>query len=1325
MAKKRSVKSKSTINSLVELKKMLASLEANILSLKKQITAEDKKSANYLEKITKLEALRSKNRNEYLRIKKEIKKIENETLKSIQKQQNIESNLSKLSKEQTKQRENQTSQKDKDVKLSKEQQQLKKTELKFEKDIFELQEKSAILMQSINKDILKKAETLKITGQSVAEIANKTEEIKKLFAGTREETEAFEKTLGETYKNASGIDILSAKIAENMENMKEKGYALVDTYQLERNLKEQSVRLDLNKKKLGSERYDIQKKMLTSQIQEFNRLKEINKQLAEKSKHSKEIRNSMVGWIAAVPGGNFLLNKLGLGKILTESKGIKETIKGWGVALKGLGSALPFMAVAGFIAIFTKVFELAIQIILELDRTISDLSKKFAIGRGAATGMFSSLGAMALKMNVVGINVKELADSLSYMVDEYGIALDKIQNYTSRTGFLQGMTILREKFSLTNEEAENFGKVANSLGMTMDGLAFNAERMSKGVLNTKSAFKAIGNVPMVIAVGMKNAVQDLVRFVAKAKMMGIDIKGFTENLKGFLDIENSLEKQMTSQVLTGFQFENIDKIRELSNVPGQEKKVLDLVLQDLEKVFRVPLEQIRGGKEGIRTIAETLQITEDQFYDYYNRYNQIAKIFGTSSPLKKMEKLMNMNANELNAAAKKTKNAAQRDFLIKEAQARTGASLEETIEDKKQKIQIQMMGTLTDQISKLHTILNNVFNSSEFKTTIQTVSELLPKVFDGMIWAGNEMVKQFQKAFDLAKKIREVLVDIGFIVKTPKKGPLKPGEDPYNYDTKTFFGEGTEWLTWLMAGAGLWGAGKLAKKGIKAGGKKVFDLLKEKMIKPKTTAPVENLQDISKSVKPQINDIKPPQAPDVRGMPKKMKTKMMRDYQNEMRKYYNEIDPKKAKFPKTPNPSNKNLVFDPLLDNINKTDDIAKEGSLFKKFKDAYSKVPKSAATAGKKIPYLSLLLGGIDAGFGYSQTEERFGLKEGQTANRGQKTASILGNLLESGTLNGLFGLFPQINSENITKGLYENYKRQREKYKKGEYLSLTGDLLANPISAAMHLMVPGDSSEKYGEAPTKKSKSKVLSAGMFSFDQKIPMQQDTTNIKKQSPEDLKKLNEQLQILGGDRTWQASKATNEVAKAVKLLGENLVAFYSSGAQLTLGYITKTFDSVNVEKIFYLSNALSFISSTIVDLSKKLSTLDISKLERVAQAAQPGLLSTISGAAGNIFSGVKSFLGISDENEKVKTLSTSPTSAFTDNKNYVTSNQQSTNSLTLNTSALEQKIEKLISIMTNMATQPTYIKIGEQTVEAIRSEINWKKQNIIGVDNRYSGGSGD
>ena len=57
MAKKRSVKSKSTINSLVELKKMLASLEADILSLKKQITAEDKKSANYLEKITKLEAL--------------------------------------------------------------------------------------------------------------------------------------------------------------------------------------------------------------------------------------------------------------------------------------------------------------------------------------------------------------------------------------------------------------------------------------------------------------------------------------------------------------------------------------------------------------------------------------------------------------------------------------------------------------------------------------------------------------------------------------------------------------------------------------------------------------------------------------------------------------------------------------------------------------------------------------------------------------------------------------------------------------------------------------------------------------------------------------------------------------------------------------------------------------------------------------------------------------------------------------------------------------------------------------------------------------------
>ena len=78
MAKKGSEGSPTKI---VELKKLLADLEKSILATKKQIVAQDKKSADYLEKMAKLDAIRSKNRNEYQRIRRQINQIEKESEK--------------------------------------------------------------------------------------------------------------------------------------------------------------------------------------------------------------------------------------------------------------------------------------------------------------------------------------------------------------------------------------------------------------------------------------------------------------------------------------------------------------------------------------------------------------------------------------------------------------------------------------------------------------------------------------------------------------------------------------------------------------------------------------------------------------------------------------------------------------------------------------------------------------------------------------------------------------------------------------------------------------------------------------------------------------------------------------------------------------------------------------------------------------------------------------------------------------------------------------------------------------------------------------------
>ena len=55
----------------------------------------------------------------------------------------------------------------------------------------------------------------------------------------------------------------------------------------------------------------------------------------------------------------------------------------------------------------------------------------------------------------------------------------------------------------------------------------------------------------------------------------------------------------------------------------------------------------------------------------------------------------------------------------------------------------------------------------------------------------------------------------------------------------------------------------------------------------------------------------------------------------------------------------------------------------------------------------------------------------------------------------------------------------------------------------------------------------------------------------------------------------------------------------------------------------------------------------------------------------------------------------------------------------INTANLEKKLDTLIGLFTQVATQPTIIKFGEKTVEEINGQINFKKAYNIATDNTY------
>lgn len=1253
MAKKRSDGSSKNI---IELKKLLADLEKNILATKKQIVAEDKKSADYLEKMAKLDAVRSKNRNEYYRIRRQIDQIEKESQKRAEKELKVREDLVKQIEKENIQLEKNAKKEEAKQKRKEARIKLLEKERSFEEAIGELQEKSAILMKSINSDIQKKADKLKISGQFVTQIADKTDEIKKLFKGTAEETKAFEKTLKYTNDNASNIDKLSAKILENMENMKKKGYQLIDTYETERDLKEQAARLDLNREKMGENRYAMQKKMLDAQKKEFEKLKQVNQKMAEKSKEAKETRENIVGWIAAVPLGAFLMNKMGLGKIITGTKTVKQTIKDWGTAIAGFTAALPFMALAGIFSLIITVIKKLVGMVFELDQDLSDLSKQFSVSRNRAEGLFGSLGKLALRMNVVGVNTKELAKTLEDLTEEYGTNLDRLERSSMKNGMLQGISLLREKWQLTNEEALNFYKNSNIMGVGMDKLAQASILVNKNVLNARQALKAVSNIPQVIALGFKGSVRELAAFAGQAKVMGIDLKMFHDAISAALDVESSLEKQMTAEVLSGVHLGEFDAYRYAAEL-GEDDKAFKIQMEMYNKYIRAHGSNLKGMTRTTRqAVAEQFGIGEEEFVAQIARFGQLQDQYGKNS-LKAIQKMQEENKKQVGKGG-------GAGFLLGETKAKEGASVTEKFEDDMEKLKIAAKDALMPLVSELHSFYDEISKSLKpmVLDMIKTLKDDLIPAIKGLLGVFKEMWGVFSGLLEMVGILKtETQVDKDGNVTQVKK-------------------LNTEWFNmWNILGsiALFFGAKGLLTWGLKKTGEVLGEMLK------KGWTGFKDWVKGSKQATEAVNDVKQSISGD--NTKKTGKKNLSRKERRALRRQAM--------------PSGEKIDLDAAIKSA-EAKEIAgqtKKPGMFSRMKTKLTPKPGGGMmkSIGKKLLNPKNLLknakGGITGLLGGLLLDATLGIAKDQAEQAGNyKTAAGLdvgSQAANMAIMGGTIGSF-------IAPGIG----------------TAIGAGLGGLVGAGMGLYQNRDT--LFGGDKQQQQQQKPQQA----------MAQQAASMSRQSAEELKKLNEQMQLLGGDRTWQASKAVNQVAKSTTALSDAFSYFYKSGAHLTFSYVVKTFDSVNNSKIYSFASGITSVSNSIGDLSKKLSKLDVAKLERVSQITNPGIMSTITGAAGSLFGSVKSFFGFGGSSAQQTSTVPSSTTTVGGNKNAGSNVSQTSSgvSVNVNTVALEQKIDKLIGIIGQMASQPTYIKIGERTVEAISSEIDFRKNKEVGLQ-KYGG----
>ena len=219
-----------------------------------------------------------------------------------------------------------------------------------------------------------------------------------------------------------------------------------------------------------------------------------------------------------------------------------------------------------------------------------------------------------------------------------------------------------------------------------------------------------------------------------------------------------------------------------------------------------------------------------------------------------------------------------------------------------------------------------------------------------------------------------------------------------------------------------------------------------------------------------------------------------------------------------------------------------------------------------------------------------------------------------------------------------------------------------------------------------------------------------------------------------------------------------------AGGKSPLEQMSELVTKLNPEKISGAAKAFGQIADSLKKLSDTISNLDVDKLSAVMDKVGGG--GGVSNVVGSIMGGITSLFGGGGTEEKKSTQNpldaavggmvsslfgggeSKPKSAADKASEYTATKATSITSIPQTTTptttaappgananlapggavgkakggdgdGLGAKLDKLISIMESMATQPTIIKFGEKTVEEIQGKIDFKKAYNIAIDNTY------
>jgi len=247
------------------------------------------------------------------------------------------------------------------------------------------------------------------------------------------------------------------------------------------------------------------------------------------------------------------------------------------------------------------------EALAKADKNVANLRRSFQVSTSEAIKLNNSFAATALRTSDVTANVESLTQANQAVNDELGIQV-RFQD-----DILVGVNALIKRNKLSAEAASAVAKQTLATGENFDDVltaAFNVsaelQNQSGITLNSNRLLEESTKISGQLRANLSRTPEGLVKAVAQAKLLGLEMDNLNSLAGSLLDFESSISAELEAEVLTGKEL-NFEQARLLA-LQGKNDEAAAAVVKQMGSLAE--FQQMNVIQQN--SIAKAAGLTVDQ-----------------------------------------------------------------------------------------------------------------------------------------------------------------------------------------------------------------------------------------------------------------------------------------------------------------------------------------------------------------------------------------------------------------------------------------------------------------------------------------------------------------------------------------------------------------------------------------------------------------------------------------------------------------------------------------------------------------------------------------